>query len=360
LLVVHNQVLLGLLCAILGIVDSLERLVVHVEEAVRLGCTNDDPYLRLGLMMLDSAAELLLHRECDSRLRWAGEYRELVRAAEEWRAMMGKELSSAAGLQGKAVPAAQCKRIGRDFGAKCDYLVGLGVLAEPRARVLKKLHKYRNEAYHRDQLRLGTLASATRIYVYLVCTLMRDLPQHGTGGVIHLTPRPPAGLVKYLDDDEDWVSLVLDRRKSTGLQARIASRLLGGAGPALPSRVGEVLSRHFCERLDAVREAAGDAASFFCQACRDEGWDWKAALGLAQLGRPRIPSSYQARSADVPVRPRHIRQWQVAGEALAAQADDLAVFAAFSDLEDAFEPVEALVMQLLTQVEVQRDLASGR
>jgi hypothetical protein len=68
-LVGHNQVPLGLLCAILGVVDSLERLVVHVEEAVRLGCMNDDPHLRLGLMMLDSAAELLLHRECDSRLR---------------------------------------------------------------------------------------------------------------------------------------------------------------------------------------------------------------------------------------------------------------------------------------------------
>jgi hypothetical protein len=54
---------------------------------------------------------------------------------------MGKELTSAAGLQEKAVPDAQCKRIDRDFSAKCDYLVGLGVLAEPRARVLKKLHQ---------------------------------------------------------------------------------------------------------------------------------------------------------------------------------------------------------------------------
>jgi hypothetical protein len=60
------------------------------------------------------------------------------------------------------------------------------------------------------------------------------------------------------------------------------------------------------------------------------------------------------------VRPEHIRQWRAAGEALAAQVDDLAVFAAFADLEDAFEPVEVLVMQLLTEVEVQRDLASGR
>ena len=160
---------LGSSCVILSLVDSLERLVVHVEEAVRLGCMDDDPHLRLGLMMLDSAAELLLHRECDSRLRWAGQYRELVRGAEEWRIATGEELSSAAGLRESAVAAARCKRIDRDFGAKCEYLAGLGVLAEPRARVLTKLHKYRNEAYHRDRLRLGTLASATRIYVYLVC-----------------------------------------------------------------------------------------------------------------------------------------------------------------------------------------------
>ena len=337
--------------------DSLERLVVHVEEAVRLGTMNDDPHLRLGLIMLDSAAELLLHRECDSRLRWAGEYRKLVRMAEEWRATMGKELSSVAGLREKAVPAAQCKRIDRDFGAKCHYLVDLGVLAEPHARVLKKLHKYRNEAYHRDRLRLGTLSSASRIYAYLVCTLMRDFPPHGTGGLIHLTPYPPAGIMKYLDDDEDWGALVLD---SAELQARIASRLLAQAGAALPSRVGEVLSQHFCDRLDAVKEAAGETASFFCWVTRDEGWDWKAALGLAQLDLTRLPPSDQARSAAVPIRPDQIRQWRAAGEALAAQADDLAAFAAFADLEDAFEPVEALVTELLTQVEIQRDLASGR
>ena len=39
---------------------------------MRFGTMNDDPHLRLGLMVLDGAAELLLHRECDARLRWAG------------------------------------------------------------------------------------------------------------------------------------------------------------------------------------------------------------------------------------------------------------------------------------------------
>lgn len=337
--------------------EILEILVVHVEEAVRLGTMDDGPHLRLGLIMLDSAAELLLHRECDSRLKWAGEYRRLVRDAERWRERMGRETGTLAELREKAVPAAQYRRIDRDFGAKCDYLLGLGVLAEPHARVLKKLHKYRNEAYHRDHLRRGTLASATRIYAYLVCSLMRDFPMHS---ISYQSTDPPAGLLKYLAAGERGMELW---DALPGLQARIASRLLGEVGLARPPGVGEVLSRHFCGRLDAVREAAEESAAFFRRPGRDEGWDWQAALGLAQLdirNLPRIASPDEARSAGVPVRPEHIRQWLAAGEALASQADDLAAFAAFADLEDAFEPLEALVMQLLTEVEIQRDLASGR
>jgi hypothetical protein len=148
--------------------ETLERLVVHVEEAVRNATMNDDPHLRLGLLLLDSAAELLLHRECQSRLQWAERDEQLLCQAEELTAATGKELEWVAELREHVLPHAQRKKIDRDFGAKCDYLTGLGMLAVPHARVLKKLHKYRNEAYHRDQLRLGTLASAVKIYTYLV------------------------------------------------------------------------------------------------------------------------------------------------------------------------------------------------
>jgi hypothetical protein len=346
-------------------VESLERLVVHVEEAVRLGTMDDDPHLRLGLMLLDSAAELLLHRECHSRLQWAERDRHLVRLAEEMHRATGKEPEWLAELREEAVPAARCRQIDRDFGAKCDYLLGLGVLAEPHARVLKKLHKYRNEAYHRDRLRLGTLASATKIYVYLVCSLMQDFPMHGTDGFIHLPPHPPAGLLKYLKDGESVLPLMLDT--GPGLQARIASRLLAEAGIVLPSGMGGVLSQHFCDRLDALKEAAEESAPFFCWSGRDEGWDWEAVLSLAQLDPPNLPrvmSSGEVKSATVPVRPAQISQWRAEGEALASQTDDLAAFAAFADLEDAFEPLEALVIQLATdvdrEVQLQYDIARGK
>ena len=243
--------------------ETLERLVVHVEEAVRHATMNDDPHLRLGLLLLDSAAELLLHRECQSTPPLGRERRATAAPGGGAGGGDGQRAGMGRGAVGEGPTPAQCKKIDRDFGVKCDYLESLGMLAGPHARVLKKLHKYRNEAYHRDQLRLGTLASATKIYAYLVCSLMRDFPMHGTRGFIHLPPRPPAGLLKYLQEGDNWLSLVLSKDGSAGLQARIASRLLADAGICLPFGVGEVLSQHFCGRLVAAQEAAGEAASSF-------------------------------------------------------------------------------------------------
>ena len=90
---------------------------------------DDGPHVRLGLMLLDRAAERLLHREYESRLKWAEQYRHLLRLAEERQQATGEEPEMLAGLREKAVPASRCRQIDRDFGAKCDYLLGIGVLA---------------------------------------------------------------------------------------------------------------------------------------------------------------------------------------------------------------------------------------
>jgi hypothetical protein len=39
---------------------QLEPIVVHQEDAVRLGLSDNEPELRLGLILLDSAAELMM------------------------------------------------------------------------------------------------------------------------------------------------------------------------------------------------------------------------------------------------------------------------------------------------------------
>ena len=70
----------------------------------------------------------------------------------------------------------QRNKIEHDFDAKCALLVKEDILQPDQARVLKKLHEYRNETYHRDELRPATLASTNEIYVYLVCSMMIAMP----------------------------------------------------------------------------------------------------------------------------------------------------------------------------------------
>jgi hypothetical protein len=342
--------------------QRLERLVVHAEEAVRLGLMPDESHLRLGLLLLDSAAELMMHRQCEWLLAQAEMYEGWLRGATAFKAATGRGAERVAELQKEALSAGQRKNIERDFNAKCDYLRQHDLLPDAQARVLKKLHKYRNETYHRDRLRPATLANAARIYIYVVCTMLRDLPSYVTS-YTELDPRP--GLVKYLSDEERGAAGLFGVEDR--LPARIATCLLKESGVAEPARLGAALADHVCDRLDDLVEAAGECAEFMAQTSLDERWDLEAILGIVQISPERyldVRNSDDARALDVPVRSAQLDQWRGAAQALATQADDLAAFAAFANIEDAFEPVEAKVLKLAAdvdrEIQLQLDMALGK
>ena len=234
------------------------------------------------------------------------------------------------------------------------------VLAEPHARVLKKLHKYRNEAYHRDHLRrrhAGECHEDLRLPRLLAdaglshATILKILlPVNGPARRAAEVPRRPASA------GQELVGTALAR--TPGPDRLTAA----GRGRASPGHPAWRCSHGTLRPAGRSQGGSRESAAFFRPPGRDEGWDCRrpSASRNSTSETSRIPSPDDARLPGVPVRPEHIRQWRAAGEALASQADDLAAFAAFADLEDAFEPLEAIVMQLLTEVEIQRDLASGR
>ena len=139
--------------------------MVHVEEAIRLGTASDEAHLRLGLILLDSAAELLMHRQCERLLVWTSHYGHLLKSMEEMPHRVRDETYKARimELRSHVVSNTRRKKIDKEFDAKCDFLYEKDLLAEPQVRVLKRLHDYRNETYHRDEVRSGTLASAAKI-----------------------------------------------------------------------------------------------------------------------------------------------------------------------------------------------------
>ncbi|HTJ69893.1 MAG TPA: hypothetical protein VL551_20315 [Actinospica sp.] len=357
--------------------ESLERFVVHVEEAVRFAAMDDVPHLRLGLVLLDGAAELLLLRECEAQLYFADQARRSTRQVQRAQLEMMDPYTRPFVFEHPEstppVSADRRKRINWDFGAKCDFLVERGVLLRPIARVLKKLHKYRNKAYHRDQIRLATLASATRIYIFLVCWLMQNAPVR----FLQFPSTQPAWVSRYLHENES----IPDLMAGEGFHARIATKLLTDANIDTPFELGRAFSEHYCDRLDAIQDVAEAAALFFRRYEHDDDWDWEAALIRGQLDQPlpqledecrtalevireaiiggqtldqimappRIMSSTETRSLKVRFPPAKLRRWRAQGERLASQ-DGLTAFAAFADLEDALEPLEALMDRFTTDL----------
>jgi hypothetical protein len=137
-----------------------------------------------------------------------------------------------------------------------------------QVRVLRKLHLYRNEAYHRDTLRSGSLRSAVRIYAYLVCTMMRDLRTQG----LMISLSLPEGLRPYAA-----------RFGGAGfdLQGRIATEMLSRPEVADSATVGRDLSSHVLDRLDGLLEGLDEAASSLMAPGR-EAWDRAAILAMVQ------------------------------------------------------------------------------
>jgi hypothetical protein len=289
---------------------------VHVEEAIRLGTATDESQLRLGLLLIDSAAELMLYRETNYLLRWGAKYEAWLEQAEEAAAhgYVGDQ-AYIGELRGKVFSKTQRNKIEHDFDAKCALLVKEDILQPAQARVLKKLHEYRNETYHRDELRPATLAGTNKIYIYLVCSMMIAMPVHSMS---YLSPIAPAVLTKFLKPGGE--------------------RLRRGHGPSDPDRtgvarddrhqqldcLGETLAEHVNYRLDEIEAAIEECASFFND-MNDLGWNFLAILGYLQAPEPADPFDHLRRTPDDyrnkwarPVNKAKFRAWRKAATALAA------------------------------------------
>lgn len=151
-------------------------VLFQLDEARRYIEDGRLPHLRLALLLLDNAAEIQMDRyireiwqrdallermrAVTSRLPWEhlpDSLRELV----EWTSLSNKEKH----------------KIDKFFDEKVAYLVRHGDLEEALAGPLKYVHKYRNEAYHRAQVRDGTIRTAALILLEINCHM-----------VIHMAP----------------------------------------------------------------------------------------------------------------------------------------------------------------------------
>jgi hypothetical protein len=316
-------------------VKRIERTVVQLMEAQRLADERTEPHGRLALLLLDNLAETLIYREVEYQLAWSRMSRGLLKSLSESKTLTPEAAEIRADLSREVVSTNQEKKIRRYFGEKADYLARAGILDEAHARMLKKLHEYRNEAYHRDTIRPEALQSAVDIYFYLCCELMKALPIHS-----YIMSEPSKYLAPFAAD--------LHGIDGFELQARVADHFL--AERELNHReVNAFLRQHLVSRLADMRETLDSWAGEFpnmetpeellhhCQVPDDA---IKSVEDFLNIGSVPVPHDFAS-----------ITAWE---QRAASIDEDMAVteaFVLFADIEDEFEELEGQIFKMSQEMD---------
>lgn len=336
--------------------DVVESTLVQIQEIGRLLEKRSPAHVRLAYLLLDHAAELVMYRAVEADLYYMSADRKRIESYE--RALESPTLTAtqASALRAMAdelrthtLSKSKARDVEREFGARVDYLVSQGSIEPGMGRALKRLHVYRNEIYHRDEIRSETIGSATTLDAHLVSRLIRDLPPHS----MQLVAKYPPNVVEAIGD----VAWAPDRAL-----ARIAE-LLERTAPVTTS-IPAALAQHLTNRLKELRETvefiAGTLAEFggpiesfddalrFLQLPDDQAFIDRTAL---RAGNPSVTEAT-------------IDRWEARASNLETHEDGITAFGAFADLEEELEPIESSANEMATQIDaeiqLQIDIARGK
>lgn len=317
--------------------ERIERVVVQLLEARRLTDERTQPHGRLALLLLDNLAEILLYREADHQLAMLAIFRPTLERLNQASSVDAEAARLSARLSERTVSRRREQKIRQYFGAKLDFLVQKEALDAAHARMLRKLHKYRNEAYHRDMIRQDALQSAVDIYLYLACELMRVLPVHSYS---HSSHQPSKYLAPYIEE--------LGTLDGFRIQSRVAEQLqhekqFDSAG------INAFLRKHLLARIEDIHETLEfwvsglpnirDAAQLLhhCQIPEDA---IQSPADLLTLDELRVDHDFSSLEA-----------WKEQAASIREDMSVVEAFVTFADIEDEFEELEAQVIRFAEEMD---------
>ncbi|MGW1496388.1 hypothetical protein [Streptomyces sp. NPDC002402] len=331
----------------------LELVIVQFEEVKRLIEVGRVPQLRLAHILLDSAVELIMHRMTEAEFvfeRYDFDQLENLRRLEALR-KSDKPLNRRFGATGpsadqlraeiqrleKTVTSTTQRKKIKEFGKRIDFLVERKKLPEDLAPVLKKLHDYRNETYHRDQHRVEVIRPAVLIYFDAACTV---LDHYEPGTVVGDGPPGPE-LARFQDG-------VPGRQNPFEMPRRAAKQLREEVGLDLAA-VRTALVEHLLARLDDLESGlayieenitGGTIPGDGIRIMQIEDDDLEATFDKQALRRRKYPLTM-----------KDVQSWIERATAMESMDDKHALFAELAALEDAFEGLELKVREAVWSID---------
>lgn len=180
--------------------EQWQWLEVEIAEIRRCAAVGDQAHDRLALLLTDHLVEVIVGREVNTRLTWqlADSMIEELRQDRD----SGLELPpTLAKVLDDHVWPGQRQKLDQHLHGKTRYLVKQGVLTSDEHVVLKRMHEYRNDAYHRETLDTDLISDLVMAYMMLTSQLLaRHRPMMAPLGT-------PANLSGMLTDGLDEMDL---------------------------------------------------------------------------------------------------------------------------------------------------------
>lgn len=337
-------------------VKSLELVIVQFEEVKRLIVIDRVPQLRLAHILLDSAVELIMHRMVGSELnreRYPFEQLENLRRIATGpdpylrmeRQRLGADWIHAQiqQLEETVVSKTRRKKIDREFNSKIDFLVERTKLPEDLGPVLKKLHEYRNETYHRDEHRIEVIRPAVLIYFDAACTVL----EHYEPGTM-ITSDSLGPELKQLQDGLPSPSDVFELPRQAAKQLRIE------VGVDLES-VRSALADHLLGRLTDLQ----DSLAYIEESSTSGDVIPGDAIRMLQLDDGDVEAIFNSevmRSRPVPYSMDDLTSWITRATALEGMADKHTLFTEFAAIEDCFENIEKEARKAVWHIDEQANI----
>lgn len=175
--------------------EKIELIVSQIEEAKNFIFVDKVSYYRMALLLLDNVSEILMNRVIQEEYSRDDIYEKLLANIKDLpkeqieEAKKSKELKSL--FSYKPVSKKQRDRINKYYDEKIKFLsIERSYLKPTVANVLSYLHRYRNEAYHREFIRRDTIRTVVLILFEIVLDLFIEFP--------------PRCIGRSSDDDWKW------------------------------------------------------------------------------------------------------------------------------------------------------------
>lgn len=278
--------------------------------------------LRLAFILLDSVVELLMHRMIQV-IFWLRrhDYRNL----KSWKVMLARDEAwerypgmnreryqrAVDDLEAELVSKTKRARIDREFGAKVTFLVEQGWLPAGLEVVLRKLHDFRNDTYHRDKHRIEVVRPAALIYFDVACSVFEA----------H----------RYSSTDAQRM------RDDIGLDFET---------------VRGALAEHLLERLEDLRQSLDYIDGCLTDHDARPG-DAILVLQMEDGDVEAVTDQEVLRSRAFPIGYGDLDSWTARAYALKSETDRYAMFIEFGSIEGCFEKLEEAAREAIFEIDDQ-------